>query len=132
LITSRAPMLDLIDFRSYRQRPLPSLGVEEGRDLLRKVGVKGKDAKLEQFAKDWQGYAIVLSLLGAYLVDRYDGRIQRIKNLPEPGIDDTKEDRIQRILRRYDQHLTQAEREFLTIFSAFRIPIFNSNYKFKI
>ncbi|MEM9271641.1 MAG: trypsin-like peptidase domain-containing protein [Cyanobacteria bacterium P01_F01_bin.143] len=123
MISSRAPLLDLIDFTTYTHRDVERLSINEGRDLLRKIKVKGTDAQLEQVVQEWDGYALVLSLLGSYLVDRFEGKIEHLKDIPVPTADEPKYDRVRRVLRRYDEHLTEEEGEFLEIFSAFRLPV---------
>ncbi|MDJ0897954.1 MAG: trypsin-like peptidase domain-containing protein [Xenococcus sp. MO_188.B8] len=123
MISSRAPLLDLIDFTTYTHRDLERLSVDEGRDLLRKRKVVGTDAELEKVVQEWDGYALVLSLLGSYLVDRFEGKIEHLKDIPSPTADEPKYDRVRRVLRRYDEHLTDKEREFLEVFSAFRLPV---------
>ncbi|MBD2252463.1 tetratricopeptide repeat protein [Nostoc parmelioides FACHB-3921] len=123
LINSRAPLVDLIDFTTYTHRDVERLSQEEGRTLLRKVGVKGADNELNKIVADWDGYALVLSLLGAYLVDVHDGNVKYIREIKPPTASEPRYERVQRVLRRYDEHLTQAEKEFLTIFSAFRLAV---------
>ncbi|WP_414756547.1 trypsin-like peptidase domain-containing protein [Anabaena sp. CCY 9910] len=123
LINSRAPLVDLIDFTTYIHRDVERLSQEEGRTLLRKVGVKGADTELNKIVADWDGYALVLSLLGAYLVDVHNGNVKYISEIKPPTASEPRYERVQRVLRRYDEHLTQAEKEFLTIFSAFRLAV---------
>ena len=124
LISSRVPLLDLIDFiTTYTHRDVERLRFDEGRDLLRKLGVEGTDKQLEKVVQEWDGYALVLSLLGSYLVDRFEGKIEHLKDIPAPTADEPKYDRVRRVLHRYDEHLTEKERDFLEIFSAFRLPV---------
>ncbi|ABA22665.1 TPR repeat protein [Trichormus variabilis ATCC 29413] len=123
LINSRAPLVDLIDFTTYTHRDVERLSQEEGRTLLRKVGVKGADNELNKIVENWDGYALVLSLLGAYLVDVHNGNVKYIREIKPPTASEPRYERVQRVLRRYDEHLTQAEKEFLTIFSAFRLAV---------
>ncbi|BCL38921.1 tetratricopeptide repeat protein [Nostoc sp. MS1] len=99
------------------------LSSQEGRALLRKVGVKGSDIELDKVVANWDGYALVLSLLGAYLVDVHDGNVKYIREIKPPTVNEPRYERVQRVLRRYDEHLTQAEKEFLTTFSAFRLGV---------
>ncbi|NER49769.1 MAG: trypsin-like serine protease, partial [Symploca sp. SIO1A3] len=58
LVTSRAPLLDLLDYTTYTEREVNPLSIEQGSTLLKKLGVKGKKAELEQVVKDWGGYAL--------------------------------------------------------------------------
>lgn len=123
LFTSRAPLLDLMEYTTYTHRDVTRLSEEDGRALLRKVGVKGDDEKLDKVVSDWDGHALILSLLGAYLADLYGGDVAYIKEIPPPTADEARYERVHRVLRRYDEHLTDAERAFLMIFSAFRTLI---------
>ncbi|HEY9608979.1 trypsin-like peptidase domain-containing protein [Allocoleopsis sp.] len=123
LITSRAPVLDLIDYTTYTHRDVERLSPNDGRALLQKVGVNGSDAALERVVQDWDGHALTLSLLGSYLVDWYEGDVAHIRDIPAPSADEPLYERVRRVLRRYDEHLTEAERAFLILFSGFRKPV---------
>jgi tetratricopeptide (TPR) repeat protein len=123
LITSRAPVLDLMDYTTYIHRDVTRLSAADGRALLRRVGVKGPDAALDQVVADWDGHALTLSLLGGYLAEQHEGDVAHIGEIPAPTADEPRYERVHRVLRRYDDHLTEAERAFLTLFSAFRTPV---------
>jgi hypothetical protein len=129
LITSRAPLLDLIEYISYTNHNVDRLSDADGRSLLQKIGVQGTEAKLDRIVSAWDGHALTLSLLGFYWVDRYHGNITDLKDIPTPTADEDRYQRVQRVLRRYDEHLTEAEQIFLKIFSAFRVPIQQSAFK---
>jgi NB-ARC domain len=129
LITSRAPLMDLIEFVSYTNRNVDRLSDTDGRALLQKIGVQGAESQLDRIVSTWDGHALTLSLLGAYLVDRYHGDITHITDIPTPQADEDRYQRVQRVLRRYDEHLTEAEQLFLKIFSAFRLPVQQSAFK---
>jgi len=123
LVTSRAPLLDLMEYTTYTHRDVDRLSAPDGRDLLRKVGVRGADAQLDKLVADWDGHALTLSLLGGLLVEQYDGDVAHLADLPAPVAGEPRYQRVHRVLRRYDEHLTEAERAFLTLFSAFRTPV---------
>ena len=123
LITSRAPLVDMISFSTYRHRDVDRLSPPDGRNLLRNLGVQGKDAELDKMVKDWDGYALILSLLASYLKDHHRGDISQIKKIPPPTADEPRYERVRRVLRRYDEHLDEAAKAFLKIFSAFRRPV---------
>ncbi len=123
LITSRAPLVDLLAHTTYRQRDVTRLSEADGRDLLRRVGVTGSDAALDRVVRDWDGHALTLSLLGSYLAERFGGDVAHVGDLPAPQASDDHYERVARVLRRYDEHLSAAERAFLLIFSAFRLPV---------
>ena len=123
LITSRAPVLDLMDYTTYTHRDVERLSPADGRALLRRVGVTGDDAALDKVVADWDGHALTLGLLGGYLAERHGGDVAYIGEIPPPTADEPRYQRVHRVLRRYDEHLTDAERAFLILFSAFRTPV---------
>jgi tetratricopeptide (TPR) repeat protein len=123
LITSRAPVLDLMEYTTYTHRDVARLSPADGRALLRRVGVTGPDAALDKVVADWDGHALTLGLLGSYLAERHGGDVAYIGEIPPPTADEPRYERVHRVLRRYDDHLTQAERAFLILFSAFRTPV---------
>ncbi len=123
LITSRAPLTDLLAYATYTHREVDRLSTAEGRDLLRKIGVKGGNATLDKVVSDWDGHALTLSLIGAFLVDKYQGGAAHMADIPAPTADEPRYERVHRVLRRYDEHLNDAERAFLMLFSAFRTPV---------
>lgn len=123
LATSRAPLMDMISLTTYKHRDVERLLPEDGRDLLRKLGVQGADDQLDRVVSDWDGHALTLSLLGSYLKDHHAGDVSQIRNIPRPTADEPRYERIHRVLRRYDEHLQDAEKAFLMLFSAFRRPV---------
>jgi tetratricopeptide (TPR) repeat protein len=129
LITSRAPLLDLMDYTTYTHRDVERLSEEDGRALLRRLGIQGSDDELDQVVADWDGHALTLSILAAYLTERYEGDIKHLEDIPLPTADESRYERVHRVLRRYDEHLTEEEREFLKLFSVFRLPVQESAFE---
>lgn len=124
VITSRLPVSDFQDTRTYMHCDVTRLSARDGCLLLHKIGVKGDDQALEQVVTDWDGHALTLCLLASYLVDRYRGNAKHIAKIPSPLAGEPRYKRVDSMLRLYDEHLlTVAERVFLMIFSAFRIPV---------
>lgn len=135
LVTSRAPLLDLMAYTSYTHRDVGPVSAQDGRALLRELGVTGPNADLDQLVAQWGGHALTLSLLGSYLQWRHEGDVA-FANEFDPLSDETpavadatasiarmRYAHVHRVLRRYDEHLTAAERAFMTLFSAFRTPV---------
>lgn len=114
LITSRIPVLDLIEYATYTQRELGPLNFDEGRALLRRIGVSGSDAQLDKVIEDQDGYAFMLSRSGKLLVKEYHGDITYINQF------DMKKDMFNEF---YNNLLTDVEHTFLMLFSAFRLPV---------
>ena len=123
LVTSRVPLMDLEEYTTYQHRDLERLLPQDGRDLLRKLGVRGDDDKLDRVVADWGGHALTLSLLASYLKDHHGGDVSQVQNIPSPTADEPRYERVHRVLRRYDDHLDKAEKAFLKLFSAFRRPV---------
>lgn len=133
LITSRVPMLDMMSYTTYRQQDVTRLSEADGCDLLRELGVKAdNDEALKKVVSAWDGHALTLGLIGSLVGERYDGDISQAsidkpENLPEPEEGQKKYrgvyNHVHRVLRRYDEHLTEAEQAFMTMFSAFRLPV---------
>jgi tetratricopeptide (TPR) repeat protein len=123
LVTSRAPLLDLMAYTSYMHRDVGRLFPGDGRALLRRAGVRGPAAALDKVVADWDGHALTLSLIGAHLVSQYGGEVARAGEIDPPTAGEPRYERVHRVLRRYDEHLGQAERAFLTLFSAFRTAV---------
>jgi tetratricopeptide (TPR) repeat protein len=129
LITSRAPLLDLMEYTTYTHRDVERLSEADGVALLEKLGVKGSKEQTGKVVADWDGHALTISLLGSYLAEKYNGDIAHLADIPIPTADEPRYERVHRVLRRYDEHLTAAEREFLKLFSAFRTPVHESAFE---
>ncbi len=141
LITSRAPLLDLMEYTTYSHHDVDRLTESDGVALLKKLGVlpspggrgaggEGRgDAELARIVSDWDGHALTISLIGSYLTEKHGGDLAHLADLPAPIADEPRYERVHRVLRRYDEHLTQAEREFLKLFSAFRTPVHENAFE---
>jgi tetratricopeptide (TPR) repeat protein len=134
LITSRAPLVDLIDYITYIHRDVNRLKTKDGRELLRYfLKENGTDKQLDQIIEHWDGHALTLSLIGAYIrgvykkdLNHFD--IDKLEDIHPPEASGNFQyeyyyKRVGRVLHRYDEHLTLQEREFLKVFSAFRLPV---------
>jgi len=128
LVTSRAPLLDLMAYTTYTHRDVTRLSDGDGRALLRQVGVKGDATALDKIVAAWDGHALTLGLLGGHLASQYESDATRASEIDPPTADEPRYQRVHRVLRRYDEHLTSPERGFLTLFSAFRTPVHESAF----
>ncbi|GGO66799.1 trypsin-like peptidase domain-containing protein [Nonomuraea cavernae] len=123
LITTRAPVFDLIPYVTHHQVDVEPLEIEPGKELLRKLGIYGPDASIEQVVRDWGGHALTLSLVAAYLMTRHDGDVRRVSSLPAPDPSLPRDVLVRRVLREYDACLSEEERTFLVRYSVFRTPV---------
>jgi hypothetical protein len=124
LITSRLYVRDLIGFNKFTKLEVNSLNDNEGIEMLRKLGVKGDGNILNSLITGWKDSVIALKLLGNFVVRFHAGDFSAIQGLFFPL--DREEDtykKISRILRRFDEQLTDADRAFLMLFSAFQISV---------
>ena len=112
-----------MEFATYQQYDVTQLTLEEGCDLLEKIGVKGKHDAVEQVVKKWNGHALTLTLLGSFLAGYYHGDVSCISKINPPKLDRGRDEDINQLLYQYDSQLDEAERAFLMLFSAFRIPV---------
>ena len=78
MITTRLPVVDIADHEhtSAPRRDLEHLSSDAGAKLLQALGVKGPEAELRSASDEFNGHCLALTLLGSYLSDAYDGRIQ--------------------------------------------------------
>jgi len=128
LITSRASVTDIMPYITHGQLDVERLATEEGRELLRNLNVKGTDAELDQCVEDWSGHALTLALIGTYLQKpEFGGHIKEIENLPDltdrDAFAEYQNNRLYRLLNGYDRFLDGTEKDFLQIFSVFRLPV---------
>jgi hypothetical protein len=123
LLTSRFPVLDLIDYTTYQHQELGPLDRVAGCQLLKKIGVKGSTRELVEVVDDWGGYALSLRWVGTYLIDKHRGNVKRVREIPSPDENQPVYDRLQKVLQSYDGYLTLAEQEFLKAFRLFRLPM---------
>jgi tetratricopeptide (TPR) repeat protein len=123
VLTTRAPVHDLVPYVTYRHVDVTALSVTSGRALLANLGVLGSDAALDQVVLDWGGHALTLSLIAGYLVKRFRGDVRRISALPPPDPTVPRDALVRRVLREYDACLSEEERGLLTRFSVFRTPV---------
>ncbi len=128
LITSRIP-LNFGNYTTFADYDVDRLGADEGKALLRRLGVNDDDSKLDMVVQTWDGHALTLSLIGAYLHACHGGQVIfdqsiHIEDLPGLAGDERRAQQVQRVLSRYDSSLLdEAEQSFLLLFSIFRLPV---------
>jgi tetratricopeptide (TPR) repeat protein len=78
VITTRLPVADLAEHAgtSALRRDLEHLSSDAGAQLLRALGVKGREAELQSASDEFSGHCLALTLLGSYLTDAYNGEIR--------------------------------------------------------
>jgi tetratricopeptide (TPR) repeat protein len=85
VVTTRERIEDLEGLPTAPQEDLESLSPESGAELLKALGVKGKDSELLDASKRFGNHALTLSLLGSYLVRACGGDIRRCQEVDLAG-----------------------------------------------
>lgn len=67
VITSRQPLPELREHKLVVSWALEHLSTSAGIDLLRELGVRGRDKHLEAAVKEVEGHALSITLLGSYI-----------------------------------------------------------------
>ena len=79
VITTRISVADMADHErtSSPRHDLEQLSSTAGAELLRALGVKGRETELRSASEEFGGHCLALTLLGSYLTDAYEGDIRR-------------------------------------------------------
>jgi tetratricopeptide (TPR) repeat protein len=91
VVTTRERIADLDGFTTTApQEDLEALSPVAGAELLRKLGVQGKDSELRAASEEFGNHALTLSLLGSYLSRACEGDIRQRKEVDLIGADQRK------------------------------------------
>ncbi len=124
IVTSRSHILELPRSLggAVQQIDLAQLSAQAGAAWLRRLGVKGPQSELETAAREYQGHALSLTLLGTYLVEKCAGRIS--DRLPGGAIESPEEeDAFSRLIIPYEESLGEGpELDILRVLGLFNRP----------
>ncbi len=82
VVTTRERIADLNGFaRTAPQVELEELGVEDGVELLKRLGVEGREKDLRTAVEEFGGHALTLSLLGSYLKRAHGGDVRKRREI---------------------------------------------------
>ena len=122
-VTTRERIADLDRFpKTAPQENLEALSPEAGAELLRNLGVKGRESELRAASKEFASHALTLTLLGTYLKDICNGDVRCRHEVPilEEGADETGHAR--RVIASYAEALEAPEVEVLRLLGLFDRP----------
>ncbi|MFH1564062.1 MAG: tetratricopeptide repeat protein [Nitrospirota bacterium] len=124
LITTRVPMTDLKNWenKGYISINIEELKREDGIELFKRWKIKGEEDELGRLVEEYGSHALSLTLVAGFLNDFCNRDAKRAKEIPFYEMKD-EENKALRILRAYDERLTNEQRIFLQIFSCFLRPI---------
>jgi tetratricopeptide (TPR) repeat protein len=102
VVTTRERIADLEAFSTIApQEDLEALSPEAGAELLKKLGVKGKDSELLAASQEFGNHALTLSLLGGYLSRACGGDVRRRKEVDLAGAAERKGGHALRVIGTY-------------------------------
>ncbi len=122
LVTSRLPLTDLDRWRGtgYREERLSKLEPQAARAVLRGWGVRGDDRVLDRLVEPLHHHALSVDMLGSYLGKLCGGDPDRSHDVIREGLTSESESALlDRILARYVQKLSVAERDLMAHLGAF-------------
>ncbi|MEA2558750.1 MAG: hypothetical protein QOH06_254 [Acidobacteriota bacterium] len=106
VVTTRECIADLDRFpKTAPQEDLEALSPEAGAELLKQLGVKGKDSELLAASREFGNHALTLTLLGGYLSRACRGDVRRRKEVDLAGADQRKGGHALRVIARYAEWL---------------------------
>ncbi|MEA2692749.1 MAG: hypothetical protein QOJ16_2136 [Acidobacteriota bacterium] len=106
VITTRERIADLESFpRTAPQVDLETLSPEAGAELLRQLGVKGKDSELRAASVELGNHALALMLFGNYLGRAYGGDVRRRREVDLGKADERLGGHALRVIRAYARWL---------------------------
>jgi tetratricopeptide (TPR) repeat protein len=130
LITTRYSMKDLNDWESggYENLQLIDLSEQDALLMLKNSGVKGDNEKIKDVIKRYKGHALSLTSLVGHLNRYFDGDIEQAPDVQFILDDEERFKDVNKLMSRYAEKMTKAERVFLNIFSLFRKDITESDF----
>lgn len=124
VVTSRHPVADIQPYldTTAELMPLDRLSAGAGADVLRSLGVRGSDDDLQQASLELEGHALALVLLGTFLRDVCQGKIERSEMTQLLEHDKAIGGPFQRIMNSYQSWLTPAELSLLRLVGMLELP----------
>ncbi|MCZ7361009.1 MAG: hypothetical protein O8C55_13135 [Candidatus Methanoperedens sp.] len=125
VITTRLDVDDIKDFTGTTavNIPLENLSDEAGMQLLKFLGVKGKDDEIRQAVRDFDGHALALRLLGSYLSIVYKGDVQKRDRIAKLTIEKKYGGRARQVMESYEKLFkNQPELDILRMMGLFNRP----------
>lgn len=123
LVTSRFPLIDLVDYRNggYIESSLADLSRADALQVMRSWGVLGSDTQLAKVAGEVGCHALSVDVISSYLCNFANYAIEGAAkfSLDLARDDDPKAAKLSRILRFYAEELPSDERDLLARLAIF-------------
>ncbi len=125
VLTTRLAVDDLEDFTAppVAQVGLDHLSPQGGAAYLAHLGVEGTPEELEQAAREFDGHALALTLLGRYLAVACDGDVRKRDRIPELAQERKRGGHARRVMAAYEQWFEgKPELDILRVMGLFDRP----------
>ena len=122
LVTTRQPVVDLVDRSGFAETLLPRLDEAAGVALLRAKGVVGDEGELAAAVAEFAGHALALTLLGNLLRVYADGDVRQRDAIPALTDDEQAGGHARRVMLAYEERLASAEVAILRMLGLFDRP----------
>ncbi len=126
LVTSREKSTDLADKKNFtvKELELDHLSQQSGAELLKCLGVKGREKDILKAAAEYDGHALALTLLGQYIKSSYQGDICKRDRIPRLSKERIQGGHARRVLAAYEKWFGEsAEKDILYIMGLFDRPV---------
>jgi hypothetical protein len=123
ILTGSREFRDFEHIATFKGLFVGRLSAAEGRALLRSNGVSGDDHMLDVIVEDWEGHALALTAVAAYIRGEWSGRARRLTDLPSGNSRLAFAARLQAIGNVIEQQRSPVERTALTVLALARLPL---------
>lgn len=123
ILTGPRDFRDLENLATFEGMVTDRLTPDEGRELLRHNGVRGQDHELDAIVEDWEGHALALTALAAYIRDQCGGRAQRLTDLPGGDSELPFATRLQELGNAIERQRDPLERAAVDVLALARMPL---------
>jgi tetratricopeptide (TPR) repeat protein len=106
LVTTRERISDLAGYaKAAPQTPLEELDLDAAVDLLRQLGVNGREGELRATAEEFQRHALTLTLLGNFLRRAHGGDVRKLHEIDLHRADEKQGGHAFRVIEAYARWL---------------------------
>ena len=122
LITTRYELKDINKWHKngFELEQISGLSVNDSLKMLKVRRIKGTDEDLKEVAKRYKKHPLSLTSTAGYLDRYYDGEIKQAPDVEFVLGDEERFKDVNKLLGKYAERMSEAERRFLNIFSLFR------------
>ena len=122
LITTRYELKDINQWHTngFEREKISDLSDNDSVEMLKVRKIQGNDKDLKEVAKRYKKHPLSLTSTAGYLNRYYDGEIKQAPDVEFVLGDEERFKDVNKLLGKYAERMSEAERRFLNIFSLFR------------